>query len=122
MQTLPEAQNLLREAVEMLKEGRNLLHDSEVPGDDLEPGPAARITELEETINARIQELSALGVDVKGLEPGLLDFPALRYGQKVYLCWKEGEDTITHWHPLEGGFVGRKPLSDTEEGAWEWCN
>jgi hypothetical protein len=55
----------------------------------------------------RIQEL---GVLVKDLDRGLVDFPALRGDEEVLLCWQVGEEQVTHWHGLEEGFAGRKPL------------
>ncbi len=45
-----------------------------------------------------------------GIEHGLLDFPARLYGRPVFLCWRRGEPEITHWHELDGGFAGRKPI------------
>jgi hypothetical protein len=56
---------------------------------------------------ARIQEL---GVLVKDLDRGLVDFPALRGNEEVLLCWQVGEDEVAHWHGLEEGFAGRRPL------------
>jgi hypothetical protein len=56
---------------------------------------------------ARIQEL---GVLVKDLDRGLVDFPALRGDEEVLLCWEVGEDEVAYWHGLEEGFAGRKPL------------
>jgi hypothetical protein len=56
---------------------------------------------------SRIQEL---GVLVKDLDRGLVDFPALRGDEEVLLCWELGEDEIAFWHGLEEGFAGRKPL------------
>jgi hypothetical protein len=64
---------------------------------------AAEITGLV----GRIQEL---GVLVKDLDRGLVDFPALRGDEEVLLCWELGEDEIAFWHGLEEGFAGRKPL------------
>lgn len=55
-------------------------------------------------------EIEAIGVQVQDLEQGLLDFPCLMEGKTVMLCWKLGEDAITHWHDPEDGFAGRKPL------------
>lgn len=48
--------------------------------------------------------------EIKGLQPLLVDFYSLREGREVYLCWKEGEEEITHWHDLDSGFAGRRPL------------
>ena len=50
------------------------------------------------------------GAQVKDLNTGLLDFPALRGGQEVYLCWKYGEDQIAFWHEMDAGFAGRQPI------------
>ena len=50
------------------------------------------------------------GAQVKDINTGLLDFPALREGQEVYLCWKYGEDQIAFWHEIDAGFVGRQPI------------
>ncbi|MDA4131444.1 MAG: DUF2203 domain-containing protein [Thaumarchaeota archaeon] len=55
---------------------------------------------------SRIEEK---GVEVKDLDQGLLDFPALRFTEPVYLCWKFGEEEVLYWHGSEG-FRGRKPL------------
>jgi hypothetical protein len=55
-------------------------------------------------------EIQALGAVVKDLELGLVDFPSLRDGEDVYLCWRVGEDAIGFWHPVDEGFAGRRPL------------
>jgi hypothetical protein len=57
-----------------------------------------------------LAEIDSIGVQVKDLEQGLLDFPSLIDGKPVLLCWKLGESAITHWHTEEEGFAGRKPL------------
>lgn len=55
-------------------------------------------------------EFDAIGVQVKDLEKGLLDFPCIIDGKTVLLCWKLGEKEIGYWHTEEDGFAGRKPL------------
>lgn len=55
-------------------------------------------------------EFDAIGVQVKDLEQGLLDFPCMIDGKQVLLCWKLGEKEIGYWHTEEDGFAGRKPL------------
>jgi hypothetical protein len=61
---------------------------------------------------ARAGELDhEIGVQVKDLEQGLLDFPSVMDGQTVLLCWKLGEKEIGFWHTPEDGFAGRKPLA-----------
>jgi hypothetical protein len=57
-----------------------------------------------------LAEIDEIGVQVKDLEQGLLDFPAAMDGRTVLLCWKLGEKEIGYWHSEEDGFAGRKPL------------
>ncbi len=57
-------------------------------------------------------EIDAMGVQVKDLDVGLLDFPCEVDGEIVLLCWKLGEKAITHWHSLSEGFAGRKPVNE----------
>ncbi|HEY2940111.1 MAG TPA: DUF2203 domain-containing protein [Gaiellaceae bacterium] len=63
-----------------------------------------------EAVAQCVEQLDRLGVLVKDLDRGLLDFPALRTGEEVLLCWQVGEDEVAYWHGLEEGFAGRKPL------------
>ena len=64
-----------------------------------------------EAIARAATSLEELGVQVKDLDRGLVDFPALRSnGEEVLLCWQVGEDEIGFWHGLEEGFAGRKRL------------
>jgi hypothetical protein len=76
-------------------------------------------TELEAHVQRAkdaVQEIDAIGVQVKDLETGLLDFPCKVDEEIVLLCWKMGEARITHWHTMESGFAGRQPLDDRFEG------
>jgi hypothetical protein len=57
-----------------------------------------------------IESIGELGAIVKDLDEGLVDFPALRHGEEVLLCWRLGEDEIAWWHRPEDGFAGRRPL------------
>jgi hypothetical protein len=59
-----------------------------------------------------VAEIDSIGVQVKDLDIGLLDFPCEVEGEVILLCWKLGEEKITHWHGLEEGFKGRKPIDD----------
>jgi hypothetical protein len=72
---------------------------------------AAAVVDREARELARIvDELAELGLQVKDLDEGLVDFPALRHGETVLLCWRLGEDDVAWWHTLEDGFAGRRPL------------
>ncbi len=68
-----------------------------------------------------LAEIDSIGVQVKDLGQGLLDFPFLMDGKPVLLCWKLGEPAIAHWHTVEEGFAGRKPL-DSRFGKTERLN
>lgn len=57
-----------------------------------------------------LEALAALGAQLKDLDQGLVDFYSRRGGEVVFLCWREGEDKVAHWHTLEAGFRGRRPL------------
>jgi hypothetical protein len=61
-------------------------------------------------IEDMMAELSGLGCELKGIEEGLVDFPSLRAGRVVYLCWRLGEPAIEWWHDLSAGFAGRQRL------------
>jgi hypothetical protein len=65
--------------------------------------------EAEGVVNC-VEELQSLGVVVKDLDQGLVDFPAQLGDEEVLLCWRLGEDEVAFWHTLEEGFAGRKPL------------
>ena len=62
-----------------------------------------------------IEDLESTGVVLKGLDEGLLDFPAKRFDEEIWLCWKEGEKVIKFWHEKDTGFMGRKPISVSNE-------
>ena len=85
-------------------------------GGDLDPGELARveaeIAEQAKGVARCVNEIHGLGAQVKDADEGLVDFPALRGGEKVLLCWKLGEDDIAFWHGLEEGFAGRKPVEE----------
>ncbi len=72
------------------------------PGKDV----AAALVALSRALN----ELDAVDVVVRDVERGLVDFPALRDGEEVYLCWLVDEDEIRFWHDPDAGFAGRRPL------------
>jgi hypothetical protein len=65
-----------------------------------------------------LAEIDSIGVVVKDLDQGLLDFPSVMDGKTVLLCWKLGEPGIAYWHTEEEGFAGRKPL-DPQLGKTE---
>lgn len=83
-------------------------------GDASEP---ASMTDLRTAVDLRavrverlLRELEQIGCELKDFERGLVDFPALLEDRLVFLCWRMGEEHVTHWHELEAGFAGRQPI------------
>jgi hypothetical protein len=76
---------------------------------------AGELWELFLNFEKVLKELQSLGCELKGLEQGLVDFPTLRQGRTVYLCWQYNEPEIAFWHELDAGFAGRQLLSDDEK-------
>jgi hypothetical protein len=72
----------------------------------------AERAKAEQRAKDALAEIDSIGVQVKDIDIGLLDFPCIVEGQVVLLCWKMGEDAITHWHSPEEGFAGRKPIDE----------
>jgi len=72
----------------------------------------AERAKAEQRAKDALAEIDSIGVQVKDLNIGLLDFPCEVEGQVILLCWKLGEKTITHWHGLQEGFAGRKPIDE----------
>ncbi len=66
----------------------------------------------EQQVRDAISEINAIGVQVKDLDIGLLDFPCNVGDEVVLLCWKLGETAITHYHGMDEGFAGRKPIDE----------
>ena len=83
-------------------------------GGDLDPQEPGELDEEFERESQAVAHAAAslqrLGVLVKDLDAGLVDFPARHNGEDVLLCWQLGEDEIAFWHGVDEGFAGRKPL------------
>ena len=119
---LPVLESLLRKAaeskrrIEQIDAGfqdinrRILMHG----GMMLDIVPLAKLRaerdKLNQTVADTLAEITAMGVQVKDLDIGLLDFPCLVEGKIVLLCWKLGEHGITHWHGVDEGYAGRKKI------------
>jgi hypothetical protein len=129
--TLDEAQSLLPVLESLLKramEGRRAAQSVESELNELpqriylsggmrvnSANVARQRAEVEEHLKQAqesIAEIDAIGVQVKDLDSGLLDFPCRINDQVVLLCWRMGERTIEHWHTVEAGFQGRQPVDE----------
>jgi hypothetical protein len=109
---LPE----LRERLERIRRARQaMLREAELVREKVvEDGGGAHAGreywESTATLRAEIERLALDGILLRDPETGLVDFPAMRDGEPVYLCWRLGEERVGHWHPLDSGFSGRRPL------------
>jgi hypothetical protein len=79
--------------------------------------PPAELGELQDAVReeaealaAALSEIQELGVLVKDLDTGLVDFPSTRFGEEILLCWRLGEDEVAFFHGYDDGFAGRQPL------------
>ena len=107
-------ERLQRAALSLHEELRSLAAESETDLGELSTEellrqrPAAR--SLAEELESVVDEIQATGVVLKDIQLGLIDFPAEREGEVVYLCWQFGEPEVAFWHRMEDGFAGRQPL------------
>ena len=90
------------------EEAREALGEAAPANGGGEPGRV--VSEGFVALRNAIRELQAMEVILRDLERGLVDFPAVRDGREVYLCWEEGEDEVGWWHELDAGHAGRQPL------------
>jgi hypothetical protein len=79
--------------------------------------PAARgheveILRLAGALRDKLTQVNDMGIEIKDVDSGLVDFPSLREGREVYLCWRVDEETVSYWHEIETGFIGRRPLDE----------
>jgi hypothetical protein len=126
--TLREAQSLLPQVERLLQDAMRLKPEFDeaagvvnrmkerihiMGGTLIDRGAAMETRQRKETssklLRQAVQEILDMGVQIKDLETGLVDFPTRFYGRDVYLCWKFGESDIEFWHGEEG-FRGRKPI------------
>jgi hypothetical protein len=120
--TLEQATALLprvKELIEVMRAARERLGDREAREALAEAGatngggaPGRTVSEGFLELRESMLELRERDLVLRDLDRGLVDFPSLREGQEVYLCWREGEDEIGFWHTPDAGFAGRRPLDD----------
>ncbi len=129
--TLEEAQTLLPVLESLLRaaiSGKNVMEETEAEmqalqhriflngGTHVDVVAVARRkaerAKAEQRAKDALAEIDSIGVQVKDLDIGLLDFPCEVEGRVVLLCWKMGEESITHWHGTDEGFAGRKRIDE----------
>ena len=106
----------LRERLARVREARAVMFESARAVDErtkADGGGASASPDYwraQSTLKAEIEWLAERAIALRDPETGLVDFPGEREGRRVWLCWQLGEDRVAHWHELESGFLGRKPL------------
>jgi hypothetical protein len=110
---LEQLDRVLRE----LREAKDQLTDAEAHEAlvDAAPGngggdPGRQVGEAFLRVRRLLQGLQESGIVVRDVDRGLVDFPSIRDGEEVYLCWELGEDAVAYWHEVEAGYGGRRPL------------
>ncbi len=120
-----EALDLVRPLVERMVVLKRELDEAEERRDDAARSiagngggiPPQELAALHQAVDSRaaslaglVSDLDELGVLVKDIDSGLVDFPSIRGGEEVLLCWRLGEERVAFWHGPEDGFAGRRPL------------
>jgi hypothetical protein len=120
--TVEEANRMIpqmKTMIEQLRQGRRRLQKhrpmaealAQQAGGNGGGGEAgAYLSDYSQTFARGLAQLQAMGILLKDLERGLIDFPHQREGREVYLCWKYGEERIDYWHETDSGYGGRQPL------------
>ena len=116
--TVDEANALLPSLVPLLESLRDAqrsmaeLHDQVTTSAAGNGGGSAgkEFLEASQAAGRAMGEINELGIFVRDPDKGLIDFPAERDGEEIFLCWRLGEDAVGWWHPTDTGFTGRQPL------------
>jgi hypothetical protein len=105
------------ERIDRLRDARGRLGDDEAREALAAAGPqngggaaGKQVSAAFLDLRSALSDLQEMDVVLRDLERGLVDFPALREGEEIYLCWEEGEPEIAYWHDAESGYGGRQPL------------
>ncbi len=111
---LPILHPLVREAMEIAERVQALQPElwaviEKSVGNGGNPRLAQLVPDFER-LHELLHQIQAMGVEVKDITVGLVDFPAWHEGRMVYLCWKYGESQVQFWHEVETGFAGRQPI------------
>lgn len=101
---LLDARTKLSALLEAIRSNGGSTHEEEV--DDAR----SRVEKSTEALRLPLEEFEERGIIIRDLQRGLIDFPAMREGREVYLCWIYGEERIDYWHEIDTGFAGRQPL------------
>ena len=123
--TLPLVRRIVEDLVRQYKLWQERLTASEVAAAGAGEARLREAERLQKEVQALaaeiegyVEELASLGAEARvPLDTGLVDFPGEMEGRRVYLCWQLGEPSIQHWHDVDAGFGGRRPISPTPASA-----
>ena len=100
-EVLPEVRDTVQRAIAIKNKADGLTDDDQM-------------TDSMESLEREVKKLEELGCILKDMSIGLVDFPAVRLGERVWLCWKLGEEHIAFWHGRHEGYAARKPVVENE--------
>ena len=98
---LPEVRRIVETILAVKRETEDVKDDAEMP-------------RLMEKLEAEVKRLEEMGCVLKDMNMGLVDFPAVRLGERVWLCWKLGEEHVKFWHSMHEGYSGRQAVEEKE--------
>ena len=111
MPVLTDAVRLKREHDEVAERLAKQASERGVNGhEEEESNEKSVVVKIRADIAERIRFINELGIQIKDLDIGLIDFPTMRNGVEVLLCWRMGEPAVAYWHTYEGGYPGRRPI------------
>jgi hypothetical protein len=115
--TLPLVRRIVQDIVDEYARGQEMVKRLDLMAAAAARDPVAvdrlqrDIQSAARAIDGFVRELTELGVEMKGFDVGLVDFPGEMGGRPVYLCWRLGESSVAHWHERDAGYAGRRPLT-----------
>ena len=115
---LPRLRSILEDVGEVWRRMKELNPEIQkirdrIPMDGFSPYGAEYVNSVSRLLFL-LHQVKDMGVLLKDVEQGLCDFPYMKEGRVVYLCWRLGEDSIEYWHDIEAGFAGREPLDESD--------
>ena len=113
---LPLVTRIVRDIVQCHQASTEIQRRIDVFGED-SPKSAELLKRRDNLLDQMVSyadELAFIGVELKDPETGLVDFPSRLDDRDIYLCWRLGEESVSHWHELHAGFSGRQPVSPLE--------
>jgi hypothetical protein len=117
--SLPLVKRVVGDIVKTHALAMKLQHEIERPGKQAQAAQSGNFQEQLDSCMTKLEdfvdELSEIGCELKDYQAGLIDFVGQHEGRDVYLCWKLGEERITHWHELDSGFAGRQSVTKLHE-------